>query len=56
VYRCQAQLQLTRLDNCGALVVLDSAAARASGLKELDDLQRLLISDLAEDDVATVEP
>ena len=49
-------LQLARLDNGGALAVLDSAAARASGLDGLDNVHGLLVSDLAEDDVATVEP
>lgn len=49
-------LQLARLDNGGTLAVLDSAAARASGLNGLDNVHGLLVSDLAEDDVATVEP
>ena len=49
-------LQLTRGDNSRALVVLDVAAARASGLKSLDNVEALLVSDLAEDDVAAVEP
>ena len=49
-------LQLTRLDNGRALAVLDSTAARASGLNGLDNIHGLLVGDLAEDDVATVEP
>ena len=49
-------LQSARLDDGGALAVLDSTAAGASSLKSLDDLERLLVSDLAEDDVAAVEP
>jgi hypothetical protein len=49
-------LQLTRVDNGRALLVLDVAAARASSLKSLDNVKRLLVSDLAEDDVAAVEP
>lgn len=51
-----SSLQLTRSDNGGTLAVLDGTAARASGLKSLDDVKRLLVSDLAEDDVASVEP
>lgn len=36
--------------------MLDSTAARASGLEGLDNVQALLVGDLAEDDVAAVEP
>jgi len=50
------KLQGTRLDNGWFLVVLDLAAAAASGLKSLDDCQRLLISNLAENDVLAIEP
>jgi hypothetical protein len=49
-------LQSTGVDDGSALVVLDGAAARASGLKSLDNVQRLLVSNLAENDVATVQP
>ena len=49
-------LQLTRLDNGGALVVLDSTAGGAGSLEGLDDVQGVIVSDLAEDDVAAVEP
>ncbi len=49
-------LQLTRLDNGGALVVLDAAAGGAGSLEGLDDVQGVIVSDLAEDDVAAVEP
>jgi hypothetical protein len=50
------RLQLARLDDGRALAVLDVAAAGASGLESLDDVQALVVSDLAEDDVATIEP
>jgi hypothetical protein len=49
-------LQLTRVDNGGTLLVLDSTAAGAGSLKSLDNVHGLLVSDLAENDVATVEP
>lgn len=52
----RTSLEGTRLDNGGALAVLDAAAARASSLKGLDDVEALLVSDLAENDVATVQP
>ncbi len=50
------RLQSTRVDDSGALVVLDSAGAGAGGLESLDNVQRLLVSDLAEYDVAAVQP
>ena len=49
-------LQLTGLDNGRALAVLDSTAAGASGLKSLDNIQRLLVGNLAEDDVLAIQP
>jgi hypothetical protein len=49
-------LQDTGLDNGRLLVVLDLTATAASGLKSLDDHQRLLISNLAEDDMLAIEP
>jgi hypothetical protein len=49
-------LQLARLDNGRALVVLDGAAAGTGSLKSLDNVKRLLVGNLAEDDVAAVEP
>ena len=51
-----ALLQLAAVDNGGALVVLDSAALRTGGLESLDDLERLGISHLTEDDVSRVKP
>lgn len=51
-----SSLQLTRLDDGGALAVLDGTAAGASGLKSLDNVKGVLVSDLTEDDVASVEP
>lgn len=49
-------LQLTRVDNGGALLVLDGAGARASGLESLDNVEGFLVGDLAKNDVATVQP
>lgn len=46
----------TRVDDGGALAVLDSTGLGAGGLEGADDPHRLLVSDLAEDDVAAVEP
>ena len=51
-----ANLQDTGLDNGGLLVVVDLTAARSGSLESLDDLQRLLVSDLTEDDVLAIEP
>jgi hypothetical protein len=49
-------LQDTRLYDGRLLVVLDLTAAAAGSLKSLDDSQRLLVSNLAEDDVLAIEP
>ena len=49
-------LQLSRLDNSWLVVVLNLARSGSGSLKSLDDIQGLLISDLAEDDVLTIEP
>jgi hypothetical protein len=49
-------LQDTGFDNGRLLVVIDLTAAAASGLKSLDDHQRLLVSNLTEDDVLAIEP
>jgi hypothetical protein len=46
----------TRVDDGGAQAVLDSTGLGAGGLEGLDDVQGVLVSDLAEDDVAAVEP
>ena len=54
-YNAWGCLQLTRVNNGGTLV-LDSTAAGASSLTSLDDVEGLLVSDLAEDDVSAVEP
>jgi hypothetical protein len=51
-----ANLQNTGSGNSGLLVVLDLSAAGASSLKRLDDVEGLLISNLAEDDVLAIEP
>lgn len=55
-YTILSCLLLTAVDDGGALVVLDSTAVRASCLKSPDDIHGLLVSNLAEDDVASVEP
>jgi hypothetical protein len=52
----QMHLLLARGDNGGALAVLDGTTLRASGLKSSDDVQGGLVSNLAKDDVAAVEP
>ena len=49
-------LQDTRSDDGRLLVVLDFAATAAGGLKSLDNVQRLFVSNLAEDDVLAIEP
>jgi hypothetical protein len=49
-------LQSTSADNGGALLVLDAARLGADGLKSGDDIHGGLVSDLAEDDVAAIEP
>jgi hypothetical protein len=49
-------LELTGVDNGGTLLVLDGTTAGASSLKSPDDVHGLLVSDLAENDVAAVEP
>jgi len=49
-------LQSTGLDDGRALAVLDGTAAGANSLKSLDNVERLLVGNLAEDDVAAVEP
>lgn len=49
-------LQLTTVNDGGLVVGSDGTASGASLLKGLDNLHGLLVSDLAEDDVATVEP
>jgi hypothetical protein len=52
----ESDLQLARLDNGGLLVVVDLSGAGAGGLEGLDDVERLLVGDLAEDDVLAIEP
>ena len=44
------------LDDSGLLAVLNSTALRAGGLNSLDDVHGGLVGNLAEDDVAAVEP
>jgi len=36
--------------------VVNLAGTAASGLESIDDIQRLLVSNLAEDDVLAIEP
>jgi hypothetical protein len=52
----RTNLQLSSLDNGRLLVECNLTAATASGLKGLDDGQRFIVSDLAEDDVLAIEP
>ena len=49
-------LQLTRVDNGGLLAVLDGTAGGTGGLDGLDNSQTLIIGNLAENDVAAVQP
>lgn len=46
----------TRLGDGHTARDLEGAAGRAASLNGLDDVDGLLVSDLAEDDVAAVEP
>lgn len=55
-YKPRERLQLTRGDNGGLLLVVDSAASGAGSLKSLNNVKGFLVSDLTEDDVAAVEP
>lgn len=55
-YKPRKRLQLTRGDNGGLLLVVDGTASGTGSLKSLDNVERVLVSDLAEDDVAAVEP
>ena len=48
-------LGTARLDG-RSLAVLNGARLATAGLDSLDDLHGLLVSDLAEDDVAAIEP
>jgi len=51
-------LELAGVDNGGPLaeLLLDLTAVVASEFESLHDLERLLVGDLAEDDVAAIEP
>jgi hypothetical protein len=49
-------LQNTAVKNGGTLAVLDAAVAGASGLDGADNVHRLIVSNLAENDVAAVQP
>lgn len=49
-------LQLAGLDNGWLLGEVNLAGAGASGLKSLDNVHGLLISNLAEDDVLAIQP
>jgi hypothetical protein len=52
----EEHLQSTALDDGGALAVADGAGLGAGGLERLDDVEGVGVGDLAEDDVAAVEP
>jgi hypothetical protein len=53
-----SRLNLAAVDNGGPLAksLVDVALLGTSELQSLDDLHRLQVSDLAEDDVAAIEP
>ena len=55
-FQIATHLVNTRVNNGGLLGVLDGAAGRAGGLNGLDDVHGFLIGDLAENDVAAIEP
>jgi hypothetical protein len=50
------RLKLTAVNDGGLLGVVDGTGAGANSLKGLDDSHGLVIGDLAEDDVATIQP
>lgn len=50
------RLKDTRLNNRWLLAVVDLAGTGASGLESFNDVQGLLVSDLAEDDVLAIKP
>ena len=52
----KSRLQLSGTDNGRRVVVLDLAGAAAGGLDGLDDPHRLVVGNLAEDDVLAIEP
>lgn len=49
-------MAITAALNGGLLVVADLAGIAAGGLESLDNVHRLLVSNIAEDDVLLVEP
>ena len=49
-------LQSTAVNDGGTLAVLDATVAGASGLDGADNVHGLLVSNLAENDVAAVQP
>jgi hypothetical protein len=49
-------LELAGVDNGGLLGVVDGAGSGAGGLESPNDLHGLLVGNLAEDDVAAIEP
>lgn len=52
----RSDLSLARVDDGGLLAVLDSTGTAAGGLEGLDDPLALLVGNLAEDDMAAIEP
>lgn len=52
----RSDLVLARVHDGGLLAVLDLARSAAGGLEGADDLLRLLVGDLAKDNVAAIEP
>jgi hypothetical protein len=51
-----AALESAGVNDGGLGGILNSTGARSSGLERLDDPHGLVISDLAEDDVAAIKP
>lgn len=49
-------MTLARVDDGRLLAVLDGTAGGTSSLNGLDDLEGLVVGNLAEDDVAAVQP
>lgn len=49
-------LQDTRLDNGWLLAVVDLSTAGSGSFEGLDNVHRILVSDLTEDDVLAIEP
>jgi hypothetical protein len=49
-------IDLAAIDNGGLLIIFDGAAPGTGRFQSLDNLHRLLIGDLTENDVLAIEP